>query len=285
VSGRNRSHDRLRDELGVLGQELSQLRTRVRTLRQRTEQLAALRGEESQLEARMTAVERVLAFDRVCAHVREAVERAPRAANPVPHLVVADLLPHDAYRALIEALPAPVFFDGRVPEGQRLGVPPRLAPAPAIVTWMFLSDVIQMLSELLVTRFTEPLQAYARERFPSAPPLPEWDREVTLIDGRIVRRTPGYAGTLAPDRPWAFLVGVLDLARDHDGEEYGGRLADVFLPFRANTARVCVGPAARQTYAAIPSDASGNVERYTYEFTIGPTRQARQRLETQRQAV
>ncbi len=286
MTGSNPSIGRMRDELGVLRTELSNLSARVRTLRRRTEQLSALRAETPQWEARIAALEGLLDFDRVSAHARGAAERARLAASPVPHLVIAELFPRDVYRTLLDAIPMPVFFDGRATEGQQLGVPPRLAPAHAVVTWMFVNDVVrQSLSELLVARLAAPLTAYAHERFPSLPPLAEWAGEMTLIDGRIVRRTPGYAGPAPVDRPWELLTGVLDLVRDHDGEEYGSRLAGVSIPFRPNTALVCVGPPDRRSYAPIPPDAPAGVERHTYEFGIGPARSARRRLDTQGRVV
>jgi len=275
---------RMREELAALHTSLSHVSARVRLLRSRTEQLSAVRAGEQHADAQIAALESVLDDERVSGHVRASVEHSELRSDPVPHLVIADLLPRDVYRAVVEAIPPPVLFDGRAAKGQ-LGVPPRLAPADAIVTWMFFSHVVARIAGPLVARFAESLQAYARERFPSAPPLSEWDGEITLTAGRIVRRTPGDAGSPPHQRPWEFLIGVLDLARDQDGEEYGSRLDGAVIPFRANTALVCVGPAGRRAYAPIPRDAPANVERYTYEFCIGPTRNTRHRIDTRERAV
>ncbi len=269
-----------RDELEALRTQVSTLATGVRTLRRRAEQLSVLRAEASGVDVRIAALERALDFDRVASHVRAAVERAEVSSSPVPHLTIANVLPAGAYRALVDAIPAPAFFEGRVAGGQRVRVPLHVAPAQAIVAWMFLTDLVRRtLGRLLVTRLAKPLEAYARDRFPALSPIAAWGDDVTLIEGRIVRRTPGYDGGTADARPWELLTGVLDLARDGDSEEYGSGLAGVPVPYRANTARVCVGPPTRLTYVAIPPDASADVVRHAYEFGIGPTRTARTALE------
>lgn len=278
MKGQTRPVDALRDEAGAVRSELSKLAFRIETLRRRMEQLSTLREEAGHAAAQIARLERVLDFDRVAAHVRIAVAQAPLVAEPVPHLVASNLLPADAYQAVIDAIPAPVFFDGGVEHGQELRVPPRLAPIAAIVTWMFLNEVGRVLSDLLLARLVDPLAASARERFPSRPPLREWDVEMTLSEARIVRRTPGYRGGGSGDRPWDLLLCVLHLGRHQDTGEYGSRLQGAPIPFRANSLLACVGPAERHTYASIAADAPADTERYTYEFGIGPTRNARRTL-------
>ena len=264
----------------------SPLASRVSTLYRRIEQLSALQGDEQMLENRIAQLERVLEFDRVAAHARAAVERAEIAASDVPYLVALDLLPRDVYSAVLDAIPPPVFFEGRAAGGEHVRVPLRLGPIHSIVTWSFIDEVVRRaLSDVLVARFAAPLEAHVRELFPAGPPFAEWARDVTLIDGRLVRRTPGYAGPAAVDRPWELLGGLLDLAREQDGHEYGSHLASLSIPFRGNRALLYVGPPQGLAYAPIPDDAAGAIERYTYEFSMGPTRRARRSLDTHRQRV
>jgi hypothetical protein len=262
------------------------LASRFNTLQRRIEQLSALQGEEQELGDRIARLEHVLELDRVAAHARATVERAELSSSPVPFLVAFDLLPSDVYAELLNAIPPPAFFDGRVADGEELRVPLRLAPIHAVVTWSFVDEIVRSaLTDVLVARFAEPLQAYVRERFPAGPPLAEWRGEITLIDGRIVRRTPGYMGAAPESRGWELLGGVLDLASDQDGEEYGSRVCTVAMPFRANRLLVCVGSPERRRYSPIPSDASAAIVRYSYEFGIGPTRHMRRRLEAPGQSV
>jgi len=243
------------------------------------EQLAALRADEAHETAQIARLERVLDFDRVVAHVRDAVARAEVAADPVPHVVVADLLPADAYQKLVDAIPSAVFFDGRPEQGQEVRVPPRLAPMSSIVTWMFVDEVARVLSDLLVARLAEPLAAYACAQFPSLPPFDDWGVDITVTDSRLVRRAPGFAGRPPADRPWQLVNSVVDLARQQDTLEYGSKLRAKEIAFRANSMVTWVGPPDVHVHASIPDRAPADVERYTYEFGIGPTRGGRARLQ------
>lgn len=266
-----KEHDRPADPLSTFA-------SRIETLRWRMEQLAALREEEPQLAARIARLERVLDFPRVAAHVRSAVAGASLVVEPAPHLTAPDLLPVDVYQAVIEAIPAAVLFDRRVERGQELRVPPRLAPVTAIVAWTFVNEIGRVMSDLLVARLAEPLAVYARGRFPSLPPPGEWGVEMTLSEARIVRRVPGYQGGSSADRPWDLVTGVLCLGRHRDTEEYGSRLQGGSIPFRANSLLAWVGTADTHAYGSIPPDAPAVTERYTYEFGIGPTKDARRML-------
>lgn len=278
MTEQGRPVDPLRREAHAVRSELAKLASGIATLHRRMEQLSALQDGEKHAAAQIARLERVLDFDRVAAYVRGAVTRAEVAGDPVPHLLVANLLPPDVYEALIEAIPAHVFLDGRAERGQDMRVPPRLAPMPSIVTWMFLDEIARALSDLLVARLAEPLALYTQARFPSLPPFRDWGVELTLSEGRLVRRAPGYAGRPPVDRPWDVVTSVLYLARHQDTEEYGSQLQAAMIPFRANSALAYVGPVETHAYASIPSDAPEDVERYTYEFGIGPTRDARRTL-------
>ena len=48
---------------------------------------------------------------RVPAHVRAVVAAAPLESDPCPYVVLDDLLPDDAYDALLSAIPPPLFFE------------------------------------------------------------------------------------------------------------------------------------------------------------------------------
>jgi len=241
------------------------------------EQLAALNDGVTGDAERVAQLERVLDFDHVASHVRRAVAQAELACDPVPHLTVAELLPSTAYKALIEAIPPPVFFDGEIERGQEVRVPPRLAPLTSIMTWSFLTDVVvRPLVPMLIARFEEPLGSSTRARFPSLPSFADWDVEIALIDGRIVRRLPGYSSAVARDRSRDFLSGVLHLARIDDGEDFGSSLHGRSMPFRANTLLVFHGPAGAHAYLPIPT--AVEAERYAYEFGVRLTPRDRARL-------
>lgn len=260
------SIERLRRGLLRLGDEVSRLRTQMERLQQRTDQLFALRQAEPETAPRLEQLETVLDFDRVAAHVQTAVAQAPLTLDPVPHISVQDVFPAAVYRALVDAIPPVVFFEGDDDRALELRVPPRTGPVPSIVTWAFASEVaLRALSPALVARFESPLAAFARTRFPSLPPFQEWGVDIALSQGRIVRRRPGAAEGPPPDRPWEFLTCVVALARPHD-------------PFPSNTALVFLGPPQTFSSLPIPESAPSQTEWYTYEFGIGPTREGRRAL-------
>jgi hypothetical protein len=258
--------------------QLTKLTTGVSTLRRRVEQLSALRAGADQAGAQIARLERALDFDRVAAHVRAAVMQALRASDAVAHLLVIDLVPSETYQALIDAIPAPAFFDGDAERGEELRVPPRGVPTTSLVTYAFVHEIGRLVANLLLTSLAEPLASYTRARFPSLPPFRDWPVDIPLTEGRLVRRRPGYIGRRPPDRPWQLASGVLDLARAHETEEFGGTLQGAVIPFRANTLLAYVGPPDVHAYASIPVDAPAGTERYAYEFGIGPARDDRRTL-------
>lgn len=269
----------LRREFHVVRKELSRLTSAVQKLERETDQIGALRVAERDVDARIGALERILNVERVSAHVHAAVAQARLMQSPVPHMLVEGLLPPDVYGAVIDATPSRVFFDASVEHAGEFRVPLRLAPTHAIVTTMFLNEVVlRSLSPLLLQRFDEPLAAFTRARFPTLPRFGEWGVEVTLSQARIVLRSPGYTGAVAVDRPWGFLTGVLYLARPHDTEQFGSCLHPTLIPFRGNAALIFLAPADAHRYEPIPQTAPAGTERYTYEFGIGPTREGRRRL-------
>jgi hypothetical protein len=138
--------------------------------------------------------------------------------------------------------------------------------------------VLRSLGPALAERFSKPLAARAATAFPGLPPFDEWNVEITLSEGRLVRRVRGYAGAPAPHREWDLLTAVLCLARRGDDERFGSRVYGEPFPFRANCAVAFVGPSEALEYASIPPETSGMTERYTYEFGIGPSREGRRRL-------
>lgn len=251
----------------------------LRQLQRRTEQLSTLHQAEQAAAIGIDKLERVLDFDRVASHVRTRVARAELAETPLPHLCIADVLPDDVYGALVAAIPAAVFFDGGVDHGAALRIPPRLAPSCSIVTWGFITEIVlQVLSPALVRRFQDPLAAFAKTRFPDLPPFGEWNVEITLSEGRIVRRLPGYAGAAGPHREWDFLTTVLCLARQDDDERFGSRVGGLSFPCLANSALTFLGSGDAHEYAPIPPTAPAGTERHTYEFGTGPTREGRRAL-------
>ena len=272
----------LRGEVRTARKSLARLTAALQAFEHRAEQLRTLQAIEQNAAARIAQLERLLDLDAVAAHVRAAVGRAELRRDPVPHVLVAELLPHDVYAAVVDAMPAAPFFDEDAGHGTALRVPPRLAPTHTIITTSFLNEVVKSaLSAALLDRFNDSLIAFTQEHFPALPPFSSWDVEVTISQARIVRRSPGSSGDdpRSGDRRWDLLTGIVNVARRGDGEDGGSRLASTIVPFRGNTALVFNAPADVHAYEPILPGEPPGTARYTYEFGIGPTRDGRRRLE------
>lgn len=288
------SLDALQRELDAVGGSFTKLTRDIDRLRRRVDQLAALRTAEPAEAAQLHALERVLEIDRVAQHVRAACAAAELAAAPVPHLVISDVFPGDVYAAIVEAIPGPAFFEAVTDNAYELRVPPRLASFQTLVTWEFVTAVVlRAFSPALIARLHEPLAAFARTQFPALPALEDWNVEVTLSQGHILKRCPGYAGAYSEDRPWELLTTIVDVGALQEDGLYGSVLGGQSLskgglpadsgtvkniPFRPNGALAFVGPASVHQYAPIPREAPTHAVRYAYQFGVGPTREGRRIL-------
>jgi hypothetical protein len=112
-------------------------------------------------------------------------------------------------------------------------------------------------------------------------------------DGRIMLRRPGYVIAPHRDPKWGFVTGLVYLARDGNSETYGTNLYRVaqdeeaptdkpfyvnerkcelvkMVPYRANTMLAFLNSAGAHG-ASIPADAKpATLERYVYQFRLGP---------------
>jgi hypothetical protein len=274
------SLDVLQSELDAAADVFSKLIGDVDKLRRRVDRLSALRTAAPAEAAQLRALEPVLDFERVARHVGAACAAAELSAGPVPHLLIPDVFPSDVYAAIVEAIPEPAFFEPVADGAYELGVPPRLAPFQALLTWEFVTAVVlRAFSPALIARLREPLAAFARTRFPALPPLEDWNVEVTLSRGRLIGHWPGFAGTSSADRPWDLLTTIVCLVGSQEDGRYGSVLGSRPLPYRPNGALAFVGEASVHEYVSIPHGAPQQPVRYVYEFGIGPSREGRRILD------
>jgi len=279
------------------------------TLRDLTGQVAALTLRESQLRA---SAEADASFDnempqlaaicdeaRVCAHVRNAVERARLETDPLPYLVVSNVFPSDFYQALVRGIPPFELFADKPHNKRQLRVPFSYGPAFSRAVWTFLVRVVQetAFQPAIIEQFREPLSEWIADEWPPmarnplGPPM-----ELHSTDGRILLRGRGYRITPHRDPSWGFITVLLYLPRAHESEQWGTQIyavdedeaaasiaphwidparcrlaADV--PFRRNSALVFLN--SRGAHGAyIPEDAPADLQRYIYQYRIGPTRAA-----------
>jgi hypothetical protein len=273
----------------------------VETLRLRTEQLEAITRLDWELQDEVAKLAQYLEPARIEAHISAAVAAAPIVDDPFPHIVVERWLPPDVYRTIVRALPPAIFFTEKEISRQRLLVPFSFAPTYSRRVWAFVADhiVAGVLRRALEQKFESSIAAFVRTAAGDAAasePL-----ELRTSDGRIMLRRPGYVIPPHRDQRWGFVTGLVYLAREGDAEEYGTRLYRVdsdedaptdkpfyidesrcqpvkTVPFRANTLFAFLNSTGAHG-ASIPADAQpADLERYVYQFRLGPSAQAIQRL-------
>jgi hypothetical protein len=278
------------------------------------EKVSGLTVRESQLRAIATADaaldEDVHRFAAVCdearivAHVRDAVVRTQMERHPLPYIIVHDVFPSDFYEALVRGIPPYELFTDRPRNKQQLKVPLAYGPAFSRAIWTFLIDVAleHALQPAIVDKFREPLADWIASEWPMlasnplGPPM-----ELHSTDGRILLRGRGYRIRPHRDPKWGFITVLLYLPRAGESEKWGTQLytveedapADtiapywideqhcrlvVDVPFRRNTALIFLNSHGAHG-AFIPEDAEpADLQRYVYQFRIGPTKAAIQKL-------
>jgi len=316
LAPRARAHVRLPDlpaQIDVLTAQVQALSADLAAIGLRERQLRAV------LQADATADDRVLRFQAtldeaaLAAHIQKAIARATLRRDPFPHCIVDRLFPRAYYDALVEAIPRVDLFGDRPVNKQQLLVPFVFAPKFSRVVWAHMADVAatRLLTPAIVDKFREPLAEWLRVHFPALGEDPLAGVELKCSDGRVMLRRPGYRIPPHRDPKWGFVTCLLYLARPGDDTRWGTQLfrvdddeearggaphwvpearcqwvADVeFVPNRALIFLNSTGAHG----ASIPADAEPDLERYTYQFRVGPERASiealRSPLPSERQAL
>jgi hypothetical protein len=276
-----------------------ELTTAIEALRVRTEQLAAIERLNWEQQEDLARLPKQLDRDRISAHVHAAVAAAPLCDEPFPHVVVNEWLPPDVYDIVIDGLPPSVFFADREVRRQRLLVPFSFAPAYARHVWHFVAEeIVGALNEALSRKFEGAVREYVGQFCPRW--FDEPRRPLHPSDGRIMLRRAGYLIEPHRDPRWGFLTGLVYLARPGDLEVYGTDLYRVrddveasddkplrfapercelvkSVPFRANTLFAFLNSRGAHG-ASVPADAPASLERYVYQFRLGPDPTAMKQL-------
>jgi hypothetical protein len=285
--------DHVADETRELSEKLEQVRIR-------TEQLMAIERLNWEQRKDVDRLSTDLDAARIGDHVRRAVALSTLHTDPFPHVVIDEWLPPAFYDVVIRALPPAIFFADREVSRQRLLVPFPVAPAYSQRVWSFLADEIVACSlrDALAAKF----EAVVREYVGTFCSIPGgFNERLQPSDGRILLRRPGYVIPPHRDPKWGFLTGLVYLARPGDNQAYGTQLYRVredreapndkplyvderqcelvkAVPFRPNTLLVFLNSTGAHG-AAIPEDATpASLERYVYQFRLGPDTAAIKRL-------
>jgi hypothetical protein len=272
---------------------------------QRTELARLKRAHLLDLEDvdRIRSVADVWKPAEIAAHVREVVAAAPVQTEPFPHIVMEPLLPDQAFRVLVDAIPPEEFLDGDKHLDLRgIGFSTTVMPLFSRLIWRSLrTDVIgPVLAPALAERFRPFARDYFRHGFgdefvDDALALPLHSHGL-----RLMLRRRGW--TLQPhcDPRDQFISTLLYLARPGEGDTYGTQLfrvlQDNFVPRYANTyypegeglacelvktmpyrGNLCLsflnlGGGAHG--ASVPADAQpADLRRWAFQFYMGPDRE------------
>ena len=244
-------------------------------------------------------------MNAIASHLRDAVTRSTLATDPGPHMVVSDLLPSEIYAHLLETMPPAAAFD--VADKVKANFDPEAtmaAPARSREAWSwFHSDVVdRQFAPVLVAAFRPHLlvayrELFGRDQAETALGLPH-----RAFQGRLMLRRPGYRLKPHRDKKSASLTGLVYFARPGDSRDYGTDLYRVFddqpatvrktyypedhgartelarsVPFVGNSALFFMNVPGTAHGASIPPE-STQLERYAYQFYIGPLKADVRRL-------
>lgn len=305
-----RSVKQLHQAMGALAerasaseQELRALRETVSETQRRESRLRAIYQRDAATAAALDGVGAVLDVDTIRRQVEESVAAAPLYDHPFPHLVLSQLFPPQFYDTVVDAIPPVECFDG-AENKQQLTVPFQMAPAYSRRIWTFLLDAVikPALGPALIRRFEEPLRLWLAAIWPD---IRERDIQSFLklhcTEGRILLRRRGYMIPPHRDPKWGFVTCLLYLVRPGDSQAWGTQLYEVEadteaasaapewirpercrlvkdVPFHSNSALVFLNSGGAHA-ARIPADATpADLERYIYQFRIGPNADGIRRL-------
>jgi hypothetical protein len=295
-----RERDELATQVAEMNVSIAELKKTTELLALRESQLRAVATADSALQGAVGDLTAMCDEALIIRHVREAVARSQLVLDPLPHLIVSNVFPSDFYDALIRGIPPYELFADRPRNKQQLKVPLAYGPTYSRAIWKFLVDVAleRSFQPAVVEKFRKPLGEWIAREWPQlasdplGPPM-----ELHSTDGRILLRGRGYRIQPHRDPKWGFVTGLLYLARRGDSERWGTQIyavdddapADTIsphwissekcrlaadVPFRRNTALVFLNSRGAHG-ASIPDDAEpADLQRYIYQFRIGPTKAA-----------
>jgi len=293
-----------KDQAAATEQALAAMKRDLDAIGLREAQLRAIARADLDLARALPKLEKNLAVPQdIGAHVRAAIDAAVPHESPFPYLVVDDALPEPVFRSLVTGLPPAVLFADRPVNHQHMEPPFELAPYYSRRIWGFMVDVIvgEFIQPAVLEKLKEPVEAWFLENFPALKTEGFGNLRLTTSGGRILLRRRGYRIPPHRDPKWAVVTCLLYLPRPGDDERWGTQLFTVTddaeargakphwiesarctlveeVAFRPNRLLVFVNSVGAHG-ASIPDDAEpSDLERYAYQFRIGPDAAAMARL-------
>jgi hypothetical protein len=291
------------ERLESMSRELALLRRDVGAARLRADQVRAVVVQERQLEKRLPELERAITSTSTGEHIREAIGKATLHLEPFPHMIVDDLLPRPLFAALVRGLPPSELFADRPKNKQQLTVPFDFGSEYSQRVWHYMARMVgpEFIMPAIAERFRSPMREWLAETMPNVSQEQVDALTLTCSDGRILLRSPGYRIPPHRDPKWGFITALVYLPREGDDHRWGTHLFAVSddpeavgaaphwiddqvctlvttVEFRPNRTLFFLN--SRGAHGAdIPEDAEpATLERYAYQFRIGPSAEAIQAL-------
>lgn len=289
---------RLEQQVEELTGQVRTLGQAVETLNLRERQLRAIARADARSERESGSLSKILMSPAIQAHVADALARSQLHLEPFPYCVVDDIFPTAFYEALVKGLPPADLFADRPANKQHMVVPFEIGPAYSRRVWDFMAYTAapRIIAPAVIDKFRAPITGWLRQNFPMLPGEPLEAIELSCSDGRILLRTRGYRIPPHRDPKWGFITCLLYLAKPGDDERWGTQLfavdQDAEAPgakphwidasqcrlieevrFRPNRALIFLNSSGAHG-AEIPMDAPADLQRYAYQFRVGPDRDA-----------
>lgn len=287
-----------REQADAVRTGLANLTHETTVLRVKESQLRAVARRDGDMEHQLQELQQIIDDPGTEQHVACAVARATLKTDPFPYAVVDDLLPAPLYDALLTGLPPVELFADRAANKQQLGVPLRFGPVYSRRAWQHMARTVarRYIQPAVLELFREPFQAFLRDEFREIAPDQLAAMTMTCSDGRILRREAGYYIPPHRDPRWGFITCLMYLARPSDDERWGTHIFAVdretpiesaaphwidpdrcqrveTVAFKRNRMLVFLNRNGAHG-ADIPADAPPSLDRYVYQFRVGPSKQS-----------
>jgi len=290
------------EQIAALVEQVTALREEVARLTERESELRAVLERETLLDAQMDRLDKTLRKTTMAERVTAAIERATLHLDPFPYTVIDELLPQIFYDSLLTGIPPVELFEHKPVGKQHLDLPFDMAPLYSRRVWRYMCSemVPKVISTALTAKFRAQIDDWIARNWPDIEP---GSVELHGSGGRIMLRRRGYRIRPHRDPKWSFITCILYLARPGDSEAWGTQILAVDqdqeaksaapywidekhcrvvedVGFRANRLLVFLNSAGAHG-AHIPADAQPEgLQRYIYQFRIGPTVEAIARLKS-----
>ena len=272
--------------------QLATANERLSQLTQRESELRAVLERDVELERHRDHLNNVLDRKGTANAVQAAIEDARLHLEPCPYTVIDDLLPSGLYTCLLRGIPPVQLFANKPKGRQHLSPPFALAPMYSQRIWSYMATelVASVITPHIISKFRESIDAWISANWPDLQPS-----AVPLhgSGGRLMFNQRGYTILPHRDPKWGFLTCILYLARPGDSESWGTQLYAVDgdeqatsaapywidptrcrlaedVAFRPNRLLVFLNSTGAHG-AHIPDDQPEGLERYIYQFRIGPS--------------